>query len=80
MHQVEGNKLPQSNMVDVDVWEEVGVSKVIAECEIACDCSGCAVQDLKVLAITRSKVELKSLLDWEEQKDVREEVSERNFE
>ena len=60
------NKLPQSSMVNVDVCQEISVREVIAECEIACDCSKCVKQNSEVFAVTRSKAKLKSPLDWEE--------------
>ncbi|MCO5600240.1 hypothetical protein L7F22_054350 [Adiantum nelumboides] len=50
--------------------------EVAAECEIACDCSECVEQESEAMAVTRSKAKLKSPLDWEEQKDIREEVTE----
>ncbi|MCO5613387.1 hypothetical protein L7F22_067663 [Adiantum nelumboides] len=38
--------------------------------------SKCVEQESEVMAVTRSKAKLKSPLDWEEQKDIREEVTE----
>ena len=76
MQQAEATKPPQSNLVNVEICQEPGVSEVMAECVPPCDCSKCDNQDLEVLAVTRSKAKLKSPLDWEEQKDVRDEVTE----
>ena len=46
--------------------------------EMACDCSTCENSDGKVeaLAVTRSQ-KLKSPLDWQEQKEIRQESSDQ---
>ena len=61
--------------MEVDLLADGSSNAILADCGIACDCSNCA-DNAESLAVTRSKSQLKSPLDWEEQKNVRDDVME----
>ena len=76
VQQGEAEKAPQSNMIEVEIFQEHGVNQVSVDCSPECDCSQCKPSDPEVLAVTLSKAKLKPPLDWEEQKEIRNEVIE----
>lgn len=63
-------------MIDVEIVQDHGINQVSVDCALDCDYSQCRLGEAKVLAITRSKAKLKAPLDWEEQKEIRNEVIE----
>ncbi|KAI5066785.1 hypothetical protein GOP47_0017313, partial [Adiantum capillus-veneris] len=53
-----------------------GVNEVTMDCQSECDCCKCLQEEVGVLVTTRSKARLKPPLDWEEQKEIWDEVAE----
>lgn len=71
------DKVPQSSFIDVEIPQEHGANHVLADCYAECDCHQCSSKEPKAFVVTRSKAKLKSPLDWEDQKDVRDEAADK---
>ncbi|KAI5078895.1 hypothetical protein GOP47_0006566, partial [Adiantum capillus-veneris] len=73
---VEANKELASSLIVVESFQDQGVNEVAIDCQPECDCSKCLQEEVDLLVTTRSKARSKPPLDWEEQKEIRDEVAE----
>lgn len=75
IQQAAKDKVSQSNCIVLEIPQDNVVNHFLVDCSPECDCFQCMEKDLEVMPITRSKAKLKPPLDWEEQKDVRDEAT-----